>query len=42
MLQVVPGGERARIARMAFDTRGRLWISTGEELWIEQQGHSFP
>lgn len=37
-VQVVPGSERARIARMAFDTRGRLWISSGQELWFEQQG----
>jgi signal transduction histidine kinase/ligand-binding sensor domain-containing protein len=37
-VQTVPGSERARIARIAFDNRDRLWLSSGEELWFEQEG----
>ena len=37
-VQVVSGSDRARVARMTFDNRGRFWFGSAEELWFEQDG----
>lgn len=37
-VQIVPGSERARLARMAFDNHGRFWIASSADLWFEQGG----
>jgi signal transduction histidine kinase/ligand-binding sensor domain-containing protein len=37
-VQIVPGSDRARIARITFDSRDRLWLANGEELWFEKEG----
>jgi len=35
-VEVVPGSERARIARMTFDNKQRLWLANGEQVWVRQ------
>ncbi|PWU08286.1 MAG: hypothetical protein C5B50_29850 [Verrucomicrobia bacterium] len=37
-VRVVPGSDHARLARMAFDDRGRFWIASFQGLWFEQGG----
>ncbi len=37
-VQIVAGSDRARVARVAFDTRGRLWLAGREEVWFERDG----
>ena len=37
-VQIVPGSERARVARITFDNRGRFWFGSAEELWFEREG----
>jgi signal transduction histidine kinase/ligand-binding sensor domain-containing protein len=39
-VQVVPGTDQMRIARIAFDNRGRFWMGSGEGL-AYQQGEKF-
>jgi signal transduction histidine kinase/ligand-binding sensor domain-containing protein len=35
-VRTVPGSEKARIARTAFDNRGRFWVGSADGLWYEQ------